>query len=140
MVALPVKRARTSGVMSWQGYRTSKIGESLVEALDRFISEGKLDPEQANIILSHFDEATAKFLATSSVKCQMKGDLHTYRSFDDVYTLIVKDCEIKISGTKREPRPAGSGGAAQQSTHATLKSDMIKLVCQDAKISHKRHA
>ena len=60
-------------------YRESKIGDALVEALDGFVNEGKLDPTQATVILSQFDKSTAKYLATSTVKAQLKGDLHTYR-------------------------------------------------------------
>ena len=69
--------------MSWQGYRNSKLGNSLVEALDKFITEGKLEPEQADIILQQYDKSTAKFLGKSNVKATLKGDLHTYRYAED---------------------------------------------------------
>jgi len=60
----------------------------------------------------------------------------TTRSFDEIYTLLVKDCEIKLSTTKREPKSAGQVNP-QQSTE-TLKADMVKLICQDAKIGGHR--
>ena len=60
----------------------------------------------------------------------------TTRSFDEIYTLLVKDCEIKLSTTKREPKSAGQVNP-QQSTE-TLKADMVKLICQDAKIGGPR--
>ena len=48
----------------------------------------------------------------------------------------MKDCEIKLSTTKREPKSAGQVNP-QQSTE-TLKADMVKLICQDAKIGGHR--
>ena len=65
--------------MSWQGYRQSMLGDSLVEALDTFVTQGKITPEQAMVILSHFDKSTSKYLGTSTIKAALKGDLHTYR-------------------------------------------------------------
>ena len=65
--------------MSWQGYRQSKLGDSLVEALDAFVTEGKITPEQAMVILSNFDKSTSKYLGASTIKAALKGDLHTYR-------------------------------------------------------------
>jgi len=65
--------------MSWSGYRNSKLGDSLAEALDAFITEGKLEPDQANVIMSQFDKSTAKYLDKSRIKAQLKGELHTYR-------------------------------------------------------------
>eukprot|EP00213_Chloropicon_mariensis_P003078 CAMPEP_0197482982 /NCGR_PEP_ID=MMETSP1309-20131121/56650_1 /TAXON_ID=464262 /ORGANISM="Genus nov. species nov., Strain RCC998" /LENGTH=122 /DNA_ID=CAMNT_0043025565 /DNA_START=206 /DNA_END=574 /DNA_ORIENTATION=+ len=120
--------------MSWQGYRNSKLGNSLVEALDKFITEGKLEPEQADIILQQYDKSTAKFLGKSNVKATLKGDLHTYRSYDEVYTLLVKDCEVILSGGKGRDAQARSSAPP---TKVTLKGDMVKLVCQDAKIGQR---
>ena len=55
------------------------LGDSLVEALDTFVTQGKITPEQAMVILSHFDKSTSKYLGTSTIKAALKGDLHTYR-------------------------------------------------------------
>ena len=54
-----------------------------------------------------------------------------------MYTLLVKDCEIILSG--KEERPGGSNASAggQQPNKVTLKSDMVKLVCQDAKVGQR---
>jgi len=60
-------------------YRKSKIGEALFDALDSFVSEGKLTGEQADAIQEQFDKAAAKYLGSSQVRAQLKGDLHTYR-------------------------------------------------------------
>jgi len=122
--------------MSWQGYRQSMLGDSLVEALDTFVTQGKITPEQAMVILSHFDKSTSKYLGTSTIKAALKGDLHTYRSYDEVYTLLVKDCEIILSG-KDEGQTSTSVGSGQQPNKVTLKSDMVKLVCQDAKVGQR---
>ena len=53
--------------MSWSGYRNSKLGDSLAEALDACITEGKLEPDQANVIMSQFDKSTAKYVQKSTL-------------------------------------------------------------------------
>lgn len=42
--------------MSYELYRQTKIGESLVEALDELVSEDKLPPEMAMKVLEQFDK------------------------------------------------------------------------------------
>ncbi|QDZ24698.1 subunit 2 of transcription initiation factor IIA [Chloropicon primus] len=111
-------------------YRTSKIGEALIDALDGFVADGRLEAAQANLILEQFDKSTGKYLASSTVKAMLKGDLHTYRSFDEIYTLLVKDCEIKLHTARRDARD-------QTGSQVTLKADMVKLICQDAKIGQR---
>mmetsp|Transcript_2054 Transcript_2054/g.4694 ORF Transcript_2054/g.4694 Transcript_2054/m.4694 type:complete len:127 (+) Transcript_2054:400-780(+) len=109
--------------MSWQGYRESKLGDALVESLDRFISDARLNPDQALVMLSLFDKVVAKHLGASDVRAQLKGALHTYRSYDEVYTLIVEGAEIVFSkGTKEK---------------SLVTSPMIKIVCQDAKVGQR---
>ena len=50
--------------------------------------------------------------------------------------MLVKDCEIKLSSMKREPRSA-AGTTTQPANQVTLKADMVKLICQDAKIGQR---
>jgi len=54
------------------------------------------------------------------------------RSYDEVYTLLVKDCEIVLSGHGKH----GQGPKAQAPA-VTMRGDMVKLVCQDAKIGQR---
>ena len=56
------------------------------------------------------------------------------RSYDEVYTLLVKDCEVILSGGKGRDAQARSSAPP---TKVTLKGDMVKLVCQDAKIGQR---
>ena len=79
--------------------------------------------------------STPNFSLSLSLSLSLSSSKST-RSFDEIYTLLVKDCEIKLSTTKREPKSAGQVNP-QQSTE-TLKADMVKLICQDAKIGGHR--
>ena len=136
--------------MSWEGYRTSKLGEALQDALLSMVTQEKITPEQADLVMVQFDKSTQKFLGNNSVKAQLKGELHTYRSYDEVYTLLVKDCEVILSGkeissskgSRTNSKGKSKGSAATNSStvssdKVTLRSDMVKIVCQDAKVGQR---
>lgn len=57
--------------MSYELYRQTKIGESLVEALDELVSEEKLPPDMAMKVLEQFDKVcilVARLLFFSHVR------------------------------------------------------------------------
>ena len=44
--------------MSFEGYRRTKIGDALISALEEMMEEGRLNPEQAMVILGEFDKVS----------------------------------------------------------------------------------
>jgi len=92
------------------------VGASMTDALDKFISDRKIEPQIAIKMLQHFDRVVAEVL-NEKVKARMsfKGHLDTYRFCDEVWTFIIKDINFKLDN--------------QQSLH----SDRIKIVAMNAK-------
>lgn len=104
---------------NWEGYRQSKLGDCLVETLDSLISQDKITPELALRVLEEFDSCVLKHLRSLAIKVQIRGDLHTYRSYDDVYNLIVQNAIVTF---------------LKDSERFELKTDALKIVCQDARL------
>mmetsp|Transcript_34399 Transcript_34399/g.96993 ORF Transcript_34399/g.96993 Transcript_34399/m.96993 type:complete len:111 (+) Transcript_34399:27-359(+) len=84
--------------MSFEGYRQTKLGDSLVSALEELMQQGRLDPEQAMVFLTEFDKSIAEKLETEcKLKGMINGDLHTYRHYDDVYYIFAKDVTFSFN-------------------------------------------
>lgn len=87
--------------MSTQGYyelyRRSTLGMSLTEALDRLISDQRIQPQLAMRILANFDRVVSENLKENAkTKLSFKGHLSTYRFCDDVWTFVIKDVQFKL--------------------------------------------
>lgn len=82
-------------------YRRSTLGLTLTDALDTLITDQKIQPQLANRILNNFDRIISELLKTEAniakSKLTFKGDLHTYRFCDDVWTFIIKNVIIKMT-------------------------------------------
>lgn len=82
-------------------YRRSTIGSALADALDTLISDEKIQPQLAMRILNNFDRIISENLKAERGLCKskltFKGDLHTYRFCDDVWTFIIKNVLIKMT-------------------------------------------
>lgn len=82
-------------------YRRSAIGSALADALDTLISDEKIQPQLAMRILNNFDRIISESLKAERGLCKskisFKGDLHTYRFCDDVWTFIIKNVAIKMT-------------------------------------------
>lgn len=82
-------------------YRRSTIGTALLDALDILVIDGKIEPQLANSILNNFDRIISENLKAERGYCKskltFKGDLHTYRFCDDVWTFIIKNVQIKMT-------------------------------------------
>lgn len=82
-------------------YRRSTIGTTLTDALDTLILDEKIQPQLAMRILNNFDRIISELLKSdlsiAKSKLTFKGDLHTYRFCDDVWTFIIKNVLIKLS-------------------------------------------
>lgn len=101
-------------------YRQCKLGDSLVEALDVLIKDGKITPELAYKVLSEFDSAMVNALITKvQTKATFRGNLDTYRFCDNVWTFVLSKASFK--------------------THQSLvytpdiNVDKIKIVCVDSR-------
>lgn len=73
----------------------------MTDALDTLISDEKIQPQLAMRILNNFDRIISELLKNelgiSKSKLTFKGDLHTYRFCDDVWTFIIKNVIIKLT-------------------------------------------
>lgn len=80
-------------------YRRSTIGNSLVDALDTLISDGRIEASLAMRVLETFDKVVAETLKDNTrSKLTVKGNLDTYGFCDDVWTFIVKNCQVNVEG------------------------------------------
>ncbi|CCC71604.1 hypothetical protein NCAS_0H02940 [Naumovozyma castellii] len=80
-------------------YRRSTIGNSLVDALDTLISDGRIEASLAMRVLETFDKVVSETLKdNTAAKMSVKGNLDTYGFCDDVWTFIVKNCKVTVEG------------------------------------------
>jgi len=99
-------------------YRTSSIGNALVEALDQFIAERRIEPQIAIRMLENFDKIVTDVLQEKvKARLQFKGRLDIYRFCDDVWTFVVRDVNFKLD----------SQGSP------TVHADRVKIVAMNAK-------
>lgn len=77
------------------------MGIALADALDNLITDGKIQPQLAMRMLANFDRIMSETLRAERGLCKskltFKGDLHTYRFCDDVWTFIIKNVLIKMT-------------------------------------------
>lgn len=101
-------------------YRQSKLGDSLVEALDVMIKDEKITPDLAFKVLGEFDSAMVNALATKvTARATFKGHLDTYRFCDNVWTFVLSDASFKTSGA--------------QMYCPDILVDKVKIVCVDSR-------
>jgi len=97
-------------------YRRSSIGSALTDALDNFITDGRMEPQVALKVLATFDRVVAEVLAEKvKARLSFKGHLDTYRFCDEVWTFIIKDINFKLDNA------------------SNVHSDKIKIVAMNAK-------
>jgi len=88
----------------------------MTDALDQFVTEGKITPQVAIRMIQHFDRVVSEVLAEKvKARLSFKGHLDTYRFCDEVWTFIIKDINFKLDNT------------------SSLHSDKIKIVAMNAK-------
>mmetsp|Transcript_5584 Transcript_5584/g.21889 ORF Transcript_5584/g.21889 Transcript_5584/m.21889 type:complete len:119 (+) Transcript_5584:6461-6817(+) len=76
-------------------YRRSTLGMALTDALDDMVTSGELAPMLAMKVLAEFDKSMASELKTTNSKLTIKGNLHTYRFCDNVWTFLLEDVCLK---------------------------------------------
>ncbi|KIW00431.1 uncharacterized protein PV09_07961 [Verruconis gallopava] len=96
--------------------KNTSIGTALTDALDTFITDGRMEPQVALKVLATFDRVVAEVLAEKvKARLSFKGHLDTYRFCDEVWTFIIKDITFKLENS------------------TNLHSDKIKIVAMNAK-------
>merc|ERR1712224_5481 len=114
-----------------------KIGDALISALEEMMEEGRLNPEQAMVILGEFDKSMAQHLDEEcGIKGHFKGDLHTCRHFDDVYYVLAKNVTCTFE--------AGAGPAKKRrscmSTNSSSSARAGKAsLTAPPKLAHRPH-
>lgn len=83
--------------MNYQLYRETTLGQTLQDTLDEMIARDKLNNNQAARILHEFDRTVnialeQKVRNRVTIKCNR---LRTYRFCDNVWTLLLKDVELR---------------------------------------------
>mmetsp|Transcript_6458 Transcript_6458/g.18630 ORF Transcript_6458/g.18630 Transcript_6458/m.18630 type:complete len:117 (-) Transcript_6458:397-747(-) len=106
-----------------QHYRDSKLGDTLVDALDELITAEKVTPALAMRILDEFDQSTCNALESEvTAKTTFKGTLRTYRFCDNVWQFEVADASFRTT-------PSGASGPGPE-----VRCDRVKIVAVDSKL------
>ncbi|GFP67909.1 transcription initiation factor IIA subunit 2 [Saccharomyces cerevisiae] len=112
-------------------YRRSTIGNSLVDALDTLISDGRIEASLAMRVLETFDKVVAETLKDNTQsKLTVKGNLDTYGFCDDVWTFIVKNCQVTVEDSHRDAFQNGSGDS-----QSVISVDKLRIVACNSKKS-----
>ncbi|KAI7837111.1 hypothetical protein COHA_009059 [Chlorella ohadii] len=107
-------------------YRQSKLGQSLVDALDQLVEEGKLPPQLALRVLDEYDQVVLDALENKvTAKGTLKGHLDIYRYCDNVWTFIVSDATFRLAPTQNSPRR----------DEQEVKVDQCKIVVVDQRLA-----
>ncbi|KAA6428693.1 MAG: transcription initiation factor IIA gamma chain [Trebouxia sp. A1-2] len=108
--------------MSAEIYRQTKLGDSLVSALEVLVESDKITAELAIKVLSesYLEAIKNSFKAKTSVK----GKLDSYRFCDNVWTFIVSDAKFKTNFTS----------TASTTNAPEVTVDKVQIVCVDAKV------
>jgi|TARA_B110000305_G_C19199234_1_gene520352 transcription initiation factor TFIIA small subunit len=93
---------------------------ALTDALDEMVIKGLLTPSIAIRMLSEYDKCMVDILRTLKQKVSFKGNIHTYRYYDNVWTFILEDVVFNFSAV---------GEKKQEVT-----VDFVKIVACDGKI------
>ena len=110
-------------------YRRSTIGNSLVDALDTLISDGRIEESLAMRVLETFDKVVAETLKDNTQsKLTVKGNLDTYGFCDDVWTFIVKNCQVTVEDSHRDASQNGSGDSK-----SVISVDKLRIVACNSK-------
>ena len=75
---------------------------ALTDALDDMVTSGELAPILAMKVLTEFDKCMINELKSSKCKLSIKGDLHTYRFCDNVWTFVLKEVQLKSQNFQGE--------------------------------------
>lgn len=112
-------------------YRRSTIGNSLVDALDTLISDGRIEASLAMRVLETFDKVVAETLKDNTQsKLTVKGNLDTYGFCDDVWTFIVKNCQVTVEDSHRDASQNRSGDS-----QSVISVDKLRIVACNSKKS-----
>eukprot|EP00697_Spironema_sp_BW2_P006848 gnl/Spiro4/21015_TR10245_c0_g1_i1.p2 gnl/Spiro4/21015_TR10245_c0_g1~~gnl/Spiro4/21015_TR10245_c0_g1_i1.p2 ORF type:complete len:129 (+),score=32.72 gnl/Spiro4/21015_TR10245_c0_g1_i1:201-587(+) len=98
-------------------YRRSTLGTTLGDTLDELILNQQITPGLAHKVLKQFDKSINEILAArTSVRCQFKGHLQTYRFCDNVWTFELTDSHFRIDND-------------------SIQSGKVKIVACDGKMT-----
>ncbi|KAL0030369.1 hypothetical protein WJX77_012458 [Trebouxia sp. C0004] len=111
--------------MSAEIYRQTKLGDSLVSALEVLVESDKITADLAIKVLSEFDTSYLEAIKNSfKAKTSVKGKLDSYRFCDNVWTFIVSDAKFKTNFTS----------TASTTNAPEVTVDKVQIVCVDAKV------
>lgn len=112
--------------MSFQIYRNTSVGESLMETIEELAIEGKLSEELAVLVLRQFDTSMSTALKKFVTgKATMKANMKTYHYYDNVWTFSLAGIEFRLN-------QAGQGSMALATQ---FNCDTSKVVVVDAKLA-----
>eukprot|EP00890_Picochlorum_soloecismus_P001258 jgi/Picsp_1/2132/NSC_05597-R1_transcription initiation factor iia gamma chain len=108
-------------------YRGSKLGDCLVEALQRLIDENKITGDLAQKVLDTFDQSMLQILEKQvTAKGTLKGKLDVYRYLDNIWTFVMSDATLRSAQYLSVPKK----------DEEELKVDgPVKMVLVDAKLA-----
>jgi transcription initiation factor TFIIA small subunit len=108
-------------------YRGSKLGDCLVEALQKLIDEDKITGDLAQKVLDTFDQSMLHLLEKQvTAKGTLKGKLDVYRYLDNIWTFVMSDATLRSAQYLSVPKK----------DEEEVKVDgPVKMVLVDAKLA-----
>ncbi|KAK5580748.1 hypothetical protein RB653_000772 [Dictyostelium firmibasis] len=98
-------------------YRKSTIGEALTDTLEELLINQYISNSLYQKILTQFDKTINEALSnTVKAKTTFKGNLHTYRFCDNVWTFILDNAQFKTEANE------------------IVRVDRVKIVACDANV------
>lgn len=99
-----------------------------MDALDTLINDGRIEASLAIRVLETFDRVVSESLKErTQSKLVVKGNLDTYGFCDDVWTFIVKNCQITVEG------PADGGALGDTDGQTVIPVDKLRIVACNSK-------
>ena len=104
---------------TYQHYRNTTLGNCLKETLDELIQSQNISSDLGILVLNQFDRAMNHLLKDKvRNKFTFKGDLHTYRYCDNVWTCVLKNADFKPN--------------AKDSNDGSIRVEKVKFVACEA--------
>eukprot|EP00879_Flechtneria_rotunda_P006013 GHRR01006325.1.p1 GENE.GHRR01006325.1~~GHRR01006325.1.p1 ORF type:complete len:118 (+),score=45.28 GHRR01006325.1:296-649(+) len=112
--------------MAAQLYSNTQLAKALFEVLQELVHDGKVPEELAVATLDQLDQSILAALKNEiQAKAEIKGNLDTYKYFDNVWQFVISDVSFKLI-------PSGTGSFKKA---PEITCDKAKITCVDLKLA-----
>eukprot|EP00878_Enallax_costatus_P002441 GHUV01002618.1.p2 GENE.GHUV01002618.1~~GHUV01002618.1.p2 ORF type:complete len:119 (+),score=39.72 GHUV01002618.1:313-669(+) len=112
--------------MAAQLYSNTQLAMALYDVLQELVVDGKVPERLAVATLDQLDQSILKALKEEiPAKAEVKGNLDTYKYYDNVWQFLLSDVAFKLSAT----------GTGSMKKAPEVTCDKAKIVCVDIKLA-----